>query len=180
MYKEMNLASQLAQEVSRVTECAKILTRCKRKGVGSSIVSIYDGQFRPIFESFNGPTRVNFQCTNIVGACGCIHAEPRAISIALKHGYKGGLILCNTYSPCVTCANLIIESGLFIGVVREIFTEYPKTGLAHHDERGEEFIRTSGIDVLAVEEIQLFLKEKKEGKVLDTVRQWKCARPIGA
>ncbi len=48
-----------------------------------------------------------------LGECLCCHAEENSIVQAAKHGIGvDGLTLYTTYSPCLLCAKMIINSGI--------------------------------------------------------------------
>lgn len=89
------------------------LSQCKRHKVGCIIID-------PWFEGvhalgYNGPARGinNNACTGKIGQCGCAHAEVNAL-VKLR---KRGCVLITTVSPCLACANLILNSGAIIAVV---------------------------------------------------------------
>jgi len=111
---------------------------CKRKGVGAAILEIEtyedfttDAKIN-LFTAINGPSGPKNECSNVVGACGCSHAEPRVIMKYLRltnshdvfapEGKKK--ILLSTYSPCVPCANLAIDSGIIDMFIYEIWTPH--------------------------------------------------------
>lgn len=101
---------------------------CKRKAVGCVILEI-DLQKELIthYSAINGPSGPNNKCSNIVGACGCSHSEPRAIMKYLKRRKRNGqvkTILLSTYSACVNCSNIIIDSNIIDAVAYEILAEY--------------------------------------------------------
>lgn len=132
---------------------------CKRKSVGCCIAEVVDEQmlFIPTF-SANGPSGQGHECTNVVGNCGCSHAEPRAIMKYLKarRGIESPRVLICTYSPCTNCANIIIDSGIIGAVVYDILTE--------HDKRGDEFLRME-MPVFTARELQ-------SGAAHDSLREW--------
>jgi len=102
---------------------------CKRKAVGAAILEI-DLQNELIihFTAINGPSGPENKCSGIKGACGCSHAEPRVIMKYLKqmkrNGQRGKTILLITFSACVNCANIIIDSGVIDAVAFETLTEH--------------------------------------------------------
>ena len=66
--------------------------------------------------------------------CLCVHAEQNAICQAALHGHAiEGATIYTTISPCLTCAKLIINSGIsevvyggdyaFIGAVKDLFRQ---------------------------------------------------------
>lgn len=102
---------------------------CKRKAVGCSILEVnFEDQLISHFTAINGPSGPKNKCTGIKGACGCSHAEPRAIMNFLKkhsaNGHRGKTILLTTYSSCVNCANIIIDSGIIDAVAYEILAPH--------------------------------------------------------
>lgn len=111
--------------------------RCKRKSVGCAIIG-WAGSLLAL--EFNGPT-TDVQCTNEVGNCGCAHAEPKAIlKLSIEASALTNCTLVSTYSPCTTCANLIILSQRISTVVYDILTE--------HDKRGVGLLQAAGISVI--------------------------------
>lgn len=121
----MEFLKELQEQAEKIRIQAVDEQICKRKAVGCAIVEyVDDGEFF-ITSAINGPSNSLNECTNEVGNCGCSHAEPRAIVKYLKHREKEGfVILYTTYSPCVPCANLIMESGIIDAVVYDIFAEH--------------------------------------------------------
>ena len=107
-----------------VKTLAETHTLCKRKGCGCTILEIGESAECILhYTAINGPS-TNRECTNIIGACGCSHAEPRAIMKYLKgrrftKKYSGTTILLTTYSPCINCANIILDSGVIDFVAYE-------------------------------------------------------------
>ncbi len=125
---------------------------CKRKSVGCCIFNKNITLF-----GWNGPSVKDNECSNIVGNCGCSHAEPRAIINVLKNTmipHSGNIMLC-TYSPCTSCANIIIDSGVVSFVIYKTMTE--------HDTRGAEFLRKA----MMINS----LKEIEEGNY-DNIEKW--------
>ncbi len=173
MKDEIRMSEALIYELDRIIEFAELRRRCKRKAVGCSLVNLFGGKLRNGFVGTNGPAHLNAQCSGEIGSCGCAHAEPALIVAALRAGYRKGFVMVCTYSPCVTCANLIICSGLIHGVVRDIFTQYPQSGLLQHDMRGEQFLISAGIDVITKEDL-----EKSSEKALASLRKWKLISPV--
>ncbi len=65
-----------------------------------------------------------------------VHAEANAIAFAARHGAKlDGAEMYTTYSPCLTCAKLIINAG----VVRVVMYEM------YHDPAGHELLLLAGV-----------------------------------
>lgn len=94
-----------------MTEALSQRSVCKRAKVGAMIVK--DG--RPISVGYNGPPSGFDHCESCSGAqCTIsIHAEMNAIAFAAKEGVsiKGSTLYCS-YSPCINCAKIIINSGI--------------------------------------------------------------------
>lgn len=104
---------------------------CKRKAVGAAILEInLAAELITHFSAINGPSGEKNVCSNVVGACGCSHAEPRVIMDYLKRrknkylNYHVKTILLSTYSPCVSCANLAIDSKIIDAFAYEIWAPY--------------------------------------------------------
>lgn len=101
---------------------------CKRKAVGAAILEIsLEKELITHYMAINGPSGPNNECSNIVGACGCAHAESRVIMDYLKRRKRNGrvkTILLSTYSPCVPCANLTIDSEVIDVFAYEIWTPH--------------------------------------------------------
>lgn len=148
----------ILSEVKLVSSQAEKSTKCLRKAVGCSLMSAYKGSFTTLHVAFNGPSRKEYKCSNIVGACGCSHAEPRAIMECLKH-YSSGLIMACSFSPCVNCANIIIDSGLIIGLV---YNQY-----APHHPEGLKMLVESSIPVVSMD---ILASDRQE--VLEQVNKW--------
>lgn len=88
------------------------ITTCRRRGTLARAVRIVDGEIVATQYSVNGlPT-----CKAVEGGCGCIHAEQRLIIKLLRSQVVGDLTMLTTLEPCESCANLIVESGLFSAV----------------------------------------------------------------
>ena len=99
---------------------------CGRLQVGAVISR--DG--RVISSGYNGPVSGAAHCSD--GACdktqSCtrsVHAESNAIVFAAKLGTAiDGCTLHTTHTPCPTCADLIINSG----IKRVVYLEYFRDG----------------------------------------------------
>jgi len=170
MARVIQLRSSIVERLHTTKEWAAkivggegILDACKRKSVGCALLRVDYFPYYAMAQTHNGPSRYPHVCTNEVGNCGCSHAEPRAVMSALrtigKYNYVGVKLLCLCqYSPCTTCANILIDSGLICGCVYETLTK--------HDRRGAQFLS----EVMPV----LSLKELTSGgaKTLDALEQW--------
>lgn len=113
-------------EIKRIAEQNQV---CKRKAVGCAILEVdVESQLITHTTAINGPSGAKNKCSNIKGACGCSHAEPRAIMKYLKrckrNGHRGKTILLTTFSSCINCANIIIDSGVIDVVAYEILAEH--------------------------------------------------------
>ncbi len=107
-------------------------TMCLRRGTAARIVTPHGGFWR----AMNAPV---LSCTNMVGNCGCQHAEPRVIAKML---HESGLppwklTTLVTLSPCTACANLLVGLKRFDGV-------YWLRPLVH-DLRGLRILEAAGI-----------------------------------
>lgn len=102
---------------------------CKRKAVGCTILNInLQDELITHYMAINGPSGKGNECRNVVGACGCSHSEPRAIMKFLKRHRKsrtrGKTIMLCTYSPCVNCSNIVIDSDVIDVLAYEIRADY--------------------------------------------------------
>lgn len=98
-------------------------SNCSRRRVAAVIVKNkqiistgYNGTPRGIINcNEGGCLRCNSTVKSGYGLaeCLCCHAEENAIVQAAKHGIGvDGAILYTTYSPCLICAKMIINSGI--------------------------------------------------------------------
>lgn len=145
------LAEFIENEFKIITDYALENQTCKRKAVGCSIIEANNKEetLERVIITHNGPSGLNNKCSNVVGNCGCSHAEPRAILKYLKllgKKYKDNVwsIMICTYSPCTNCANIIVDSNIITAVVYKILTE--------HDIRGAEILKRS-LRIFTVEEL---------------------------
>lgn len=174
--KTMDYAQWLIHELNFVTAEATNSTDCLRKGVGCSLTRGREVLAR----SYNGPSRMTHDCTNVVGGCGCSHSEPRVIMKAMRTTdigiYGGRTVMICTYSPCTNCANIILDSGVVCGIVWRIDTQ--------HDMRGAEILR-SDIQVLKMEELRFLIEnyqqlaEDRWKGIYATLREWMSFNPRG-
>ena len=154
MIKELN------KIFDEILEFAERNQKCKRKAVGCAAVLLNNEVPLAISMKHNGPSREGYECTNEVGNCGCSHSEPRVVQSILNfYREDDKLILVCTYSPCTNCANIIIDSNLFGGVIYDILTL--------HDLRGEKFLREA-MPVMTKEELNK-LTEREAG---DKIKKW--------
>lgn len=127
-------------------ESVNLLARrstCSRAQVASIIVL----ENRIISQGYAGspsgsPHCLDVGCLILEGATGCqrtIHAEANAIAFAAKHGLRieGGHLYC-TFTPCLNCAKLVINSGIS-------HFYYLKE---YRDNAGALLLQSSGIPVL--------------------------------
>ncbi len=110
------------------------LSTCKRRQNGAIIFPVDCGVVSAI--GYNGPARglSNDRCTGVKGDCECAHAEVNAI--AKCHSIDTRNILFSTSSPCVQCANAIINSGMVRAMIYD---------RAHSDPRGIGMLTEAGI-----------------------------------
>lgn len=110
-------------------EMAEILAKrstCQRSKVGALVVK--DG--RPISCGYNGPVSGAPDCSQVGGGClgaGCdrsIHAELNSILFAARAGISvDGCTLYCTMSPCLKCAQAIVNSGIRRVVFRDWYRD---------------------------------------------------------
>lgn len=119
---------------------------CSRAQVGAIIAR--DG--RVLVTGYNGPPSSLPHCTDPDGCTdldrgnpsGCIrsvHAEANCIAFAARHGIStDGTDLFCTHTPCLGCAELIINAG--------IQAVYYCTDYRIRD--GERLLRSAGVDII--------------------------------
>lgn len=142
---------------------------CKRKGTGCAAFQLYGNAFVkwPHFK-FNGPSIEGHECSNVVGGCGCSHAEPR-LTLDLYRAHKSGMVMVSMYSPCSNCANIMIDSGCYVGCVYDILTE--------HDTRGVHLLRLAGMSILTRKDLvdaMAGVREAKE-RCNAAIERWKLS-----
>jgi len=127
--------------------------KCKRKGVAVLMYrmdDLYNVNMEQYAPYYNGPYERNLDyCTGERGNCGCFHAEQVAIIGLFKKRlmHPGRLpsrwmMACN-YSPCTSCANVIVLSSMVKQIVYVHVTQ--------HDRRGIEILRRAGIKLIQLE-----------------------------
>jgi tRNA(Arg) A34 adenosine deaminase TadA len=89
---------------------------CKRKAVKA--VATHDHGYS--FTSFENYSPVG-DCTEEVGNCGCMHAEPQLLLHLAKAQRKKTETLGVTYSPCTQCANMIVHFHKHIHAIAGIY-----------------------------------------------------------
>lgn len=114
-------------------------TSCKRKDVACAVFNEQgDANW-----FYNGPFDDDGElCSNEVGNCGCTHAEFRAVKYCIGQNEYGERfkLLCN-YSPCTSCANLIVVSECIDCVYYVTLTEHDKRGVRHLQNAGIEVVQ---------------------------------------
>lgn len=101
-----------------------LLSKCVDKKQAAIIV---DADLTQIYSiGLNGGPSKGIDCLcTLGGKYTCIHAEAQAIAKA-KSDLSGCIMLC-TMSPCVTCAAMIINSGIKSVIFRDEY--HNKTGI---------------------------------------------------
>lgn len=104
---------------------------------------------RILSTGYNGPAKDQPHCSDkncdLTKSCKrAIHAETNAIAFAAKYGISlnGSTMYC-LYSPCLSCAQLIVPTG----VIKVIYNKTYHTD----DGAGKEFLESSGIILEQIE-----------------------------
>lgn len=121
---------------------------CSRLHVGAVLVYAR----RIISTGYNGAPSGMYHCLHPQpeeqGCSRAVHAEVNAIAFAAKSGVStDGSVLYTTDSPCVACAQLIVNAG-----VKEV-----KYGIEYRDPSGLELLREAGIRTEELGEPHLLL-----------------------
>lgn len=120
-----------------------LLSKCEDKKQAAIIV---DKQYTQVYSiGLNGGPAKGIDCLcSIGGKYTCIHAEAQAIAKA-KVDLTDAIMLC-TMSPCVTCAALIINSGIKSVIYRDEYKE--STGIQLLEKAG---VKTASFKLLGIE-----------------------------
>lgn len=106
---------------------------CPRLMVGSVIAR--DGH--PVMPGYNGTVSGLPHCSHGGGPddrCDgrAVHAEKNAIAFAARYGIAtGGARMFNTHSPCLECAQLIVQAGIIEVWYRTAFRDVEGIALLH-------------------------------------------------
>ncbi|MBY0244335.1 MAG: dCMP deaminase family protein [Sphingobacteriaceae bacterium] len=136
---------------------ADLATRshCVRAQVGAVLTK----DTRIVSIGYNGPPAGTHNCDEEWGEQGCakdskgscslaIHAEQNAIIYAIKNGAKiEGSTLYTTLSPCISCARLILSSGIKTVLYQHSYAAYK--GL--DSDEGVDFLKKFGVKVILFE-----------------------------
>lgn len=133
-------------------EVARVMARrgtCSRAQVGAVfardgrvLATGYNGAPRGIPHCSHPPTEVSSERDARAPTCThAVHAEANAVAFAARHGISlDGSELYATHTPCVTCAQLILNAG-----VREVFA-----GARYRDLAGVQLLDRGGIIVFTL------------------------------
>ena len=110
------------------------LSKCEQKGVAAIAVS---GDLQQVYSiGINGGPKGGLDCLcSLGGKYTCIHAEANCIAKCTSTD-KDKIMICS-FSPCVTCASLIVNGGFKSVYYLE----------AYKDLTGLEILRNAGIHV---------------------------------
>lgn len=130
----------ILQSFKDIKKTARENQVCRRKSCGCVIleINLRESSIQH-FTAVNGPSGPKNKCSNIKGACGCSHAEPRTIMKYLKKRKPRikrsyiKTILLSTFSACVNCANIIVDSGVIDAVAYEFLA--PHWAVEPHDAK---------------------------------------------
>ncbi|RZK50539.1 MAG: dCMP deaminase family protein [Pedobacter sp.] len=127
-------------------------SHCVRAQVGAVLTK----DTRIISIGYNGPPANTHNCDEEWPGIGCardskgscslaLHAEANAILYAVKNGSKiEGSTLYTTLSPCISCARLILSSGISKVYFKDSYAAYK--GLP--SDEGVDFLRRFGVEVV--------------------------------
>lgn len=109
-------------------DMARVLAKrstCSRASVGALIA--LNG--RVLSTGFNGVPSGMTHCEHVANdesACeAAVHAEANAVAFAAKHGVAlNGSALFTTLSPCLKCAQLIINAGIVRVVIGKVYRDH--------------------------------------------------------
>jgi dCMP deaminase len=108
----------------RIAHLIALRGTCQRLQVGCVITS---KENRIISTGYNGPLPSDEHCLkcDLTKSCtDAVHAEQNAIAYAAKAGISlEGSTLYLTHNPCITCAKLIIQSGIKVVKYSNLFRD---------------------------------------------------------
>ena len=125
----------------KIVDVIAELSYAKRAKVGAIIIK----DDRVLSTGFNGmPSGLENECefehqNQVFTKKQVIHAEVNAIAFAAKNGIStdGSIMFCS-YSPCIDCAKLIIQSGIRVVAFKNIY----------RDSDGLNLLRAANIDII--------------------------------
>jgi len=118
---------------------------CKRLYVGAVLAM----DKRIISTGYNGAPAGLAHCVHddVTPCTRAVHAEANCISFAARHGIATeGAVLYSTHMPCISCAQLIINSG-----IRKVVY-----GEAYRKTEGQALLREAGIPVVQLDGSRLY------------------------
>lgn len=137
--KSLNAASKRTAVLARFTKDLATLSKCEDRGVAALITNEDGTQIYSM--GINGGPKGGPQCLCALGdKYTCIHAEANAIAKCTSTDERK-VMFC-TLAPCITCASLIANNGIY----RLFFLEDYK------DNKGIALLRSLGI---ACEKLEL-------------------------
>lgn len=141
----MTLSQRPSREITLmgVAELYALRSTCSRAHVGVVIAT----EGRILSTGYNGSPAGMPHCDHsndpldYSGCRAAVHAEANAIAFSAKYGLRlSGSELYTTFSPCLACAQLIVNAG--------IVTVYIKNEYRLKD--GEILLESAGIDIMRV------------------------------
>ena len=139
----MNQRPSRPLTLMEVAEVYAKRSTCSRAHVG--VVIAHEG--RILSTGYNGSPAGMSHCNHSLdppdypGCRTAVHAEANAIAFAAKHGIRlSDAELYTTFSPCLPCAQLIINAGICTVYIRN---EY-------RTRDGEDLLEAAGIDIIRV------------------------------
>lgn len=120
--------------------------KCQRRATVCAV--LMDGMV--IYSASNGPIE-GMTCAALKGACGCAHAEARALAWAVGNTEltvpHRELELLSYLSPCSSCANSIVLFTQLLNIKRVMYAE------EFEDQLGKRILMSAGIEVLKVDRL---------------------------
>ena len=114
------------------------MNKCKRTTVWAfAATENHRGEWYALHTARNGNEG---ECANIVGNCGCIHAERNLLEGMTEEQMDKTTMVIVTYSPCFNCAWSLWS---WLENLEKVYymNEYRKTN-------GKDFLRSKGIEVI--------------------------------
>lgn len=108
------------------------LPHCRHEG--DDVETLVDGGYTPIASIYTGP-----------GCQVSVHAEANAVAYAARHGVAlEGSVLYTTYTPCLACAQIVINAGIV-----EVIALKP-----YRDVAGRDLILAAGLSMVQLPDVR--------------------------
>lgn len=119
----IELGLGMAELFAKRSTCGRLNVGCVITRNGRIVASGYNGPLKSTFPGLPNEFKT-CMCNTDKPCTKSIHAEANAIAFSARNGIalEGTTMYC-THSPCVKCAELIIQAGIDAVVFKEVFRD---------------------------------------------------------